>query len=555
MESITVCSVTGGSGFGPVMSGLRLAAKSFLWCFIFLMPAFAIAAQAVNHPLAEGDSSGILPVSLGKPEGCIWTTAEAMNSGMYPEELVIAGYVTCPSGQHPFQWRAGSWSPLEMPEGAYAGGIGFSESVNDDPGREPTFTYRILNDRNGEDYYVLSPGQPPIMLQMLPDMVGGENAVLSAQGNHIAGANKAGDGISAYTYRAVRWTREGDGWSAPQDLAPGRAVSTTEDGSVVVGNANADALQYSAEPWVWSDGGELTMLDPEAMVSDITHDGSMIVGSRAKPCSNPENCDFFPAPVYWVQEQGAWVMHDLEALDGVNSIAQAVAIVDGSAIIVGYGYTAQDGGILRPVACIPRDDGSYGAPLRLEALGANFNSWSEAVDINRNGQVIGWSEIEPYSGETSVVWSLFESLPFQINGGISDAWYDPATDGQGFFITVLESVHTIFLAWFTYDTVRPDDPSAAVLGDPGHRWMTAQGSYADNRADLEITFTEGGIFDSGTPTPVRRQDGTMTLEFSNCISGTVSYDIPSIGWQGVVPIQRVSQANVANCERLAIPTQ
>ena len=80
---------------------------------------------------------------------------------------------------------------------------------------------------------------------------------------------------------------------------------------------------------------------------------------------------------------------------------------------------------------------------------------------------------------------LFEPLPFQINGGISDAWYSPSTDGQGFFITVMEDLNTLFLAWYTYDTV--------------------------------------------------------------------SYDIPSIGRQGLVPIQRVSQANIANCQRWAIP--
>jgi hypothetical protein len=43
---------------------------------------------------------------------------------------------------------------------------------------------------------------------------------------------------------------------------------------------------------------------------------------------------------------------------------------------------------------------------------------------------------------------------------------------------------------------------------------------------------------------MRRQDGTMTLEFSDCASGTVSYDIPSIGRQGVVPIHRVSYTSM-----------
>jgi len=557
MENITVFSAMGGNGFGPSRAGFRLAVTSFLWCLIFLIPTPALAAQVVSQATAGGVSPGILPVSLGKPAGCPATSANAMNSGAYPEELVVAGSVWCGDGTDdlPYQWQAGSWSPLELPQDAFGGGM--AHSVSDDPGSDPTFTYAILNENWEWDFYVLSPGQSPVKLGLLPDMQFGESAVLSAQGNHVVGDNRTGDWEVGFTYRAVRWTREGESWSAPQDLAAGRAVATTEDGSVVVGNGNVENYQYNAEPWVWEagpDGGSLTALEPEARVSDITHDGSMIVGSRAKPCSNPDNCEFFPAPVYWVLEQGAWVMHDLEALDGVDSVANAVAVVDGVPIIVGFGYTNNGYGILRPVVWIPAEDGSYGAPLRLEAFSGHFDSWSMATDINRNGLVLGWSDIEPYYWPSvSVVWSLLEPLPFQINRGISDAWYSPDTDGQGFFITVLESENTVFLAWFTYDTERPDDPSGAILGDPGHRWLTAQGSYADNRAELDITFTEGGIFDMGTPAPVRRQDGTMMLEFSDCASGTVTYDIPSIGRQGVVQIQRVSQATIAHCQKLATP--
>jgi hypothetical protein len=175
-----------------------------------------------------------------------------------------------------------------MPLDALGGGSALS--VSDDPGSIPTFTYQIWNEEGDVDGYVLSPGQPPMKLDPLPDMKFGGTAELSAQGNRIVGDNKSGDWEVGFTYRAVRWAREGEGWSAPQDLAAGRAVSTNEDGSVVIGNSNTDAFQYEAAPWVWNDGpdgGQLTSLEPEAMVRDITHDGSMIVGSRAVPCDNP----------------------------------------------------------------------------------------------------------------------------------------------------------------------------------------------------------------------------------------------------------------------------
>ena len=553
METITVFSAMGGNGFGPSRAGFRLAVTSFLWCLIFLIPTSAFAAQAVSQAMAGGVSPGILPVSLGKPAGCGFTSANAINNASYFEELVAAGASYCGgSDEFPYAWQAGAWSPLQLPSGSAVGGRALS--VNDAVAGGQTFTYLLWNEAGGMDAFVLDPGGSPVRLGLLPDMIGVNHAVITELGDHVVGDNQSADWS---TYRAVRWTRTGSGWSDPEDLGPGSAVAANEDGSVIVGVSDPWAWEGDPGPWIWTeaDGGTLTFLDPAADVRDISHDASIIVGSRPQPCSNPEKCDFYPVPVYWVQEEGGWAMHDLEALDGVDSRAAAVALVNGEAIIVGYGYTKQKGGILRPVMWRPAADGSYGAPVRLESLGANFDSWSEALDINRSGIVLGWSEIEPYAGSSAVIWSLLEPFPFQINSGISDAWYEPATSGQGFFIVVSETTKTVFLVWLTYDTQRPSASIAADLGDPGHRWLTAQGSYADDTAELEITMTEGGVFDAESPKPVRRSDGTMTLQFSNCVTGTVSYDIPSIGRQGVVPIQRVGQNNVANCERLAMPAQ
>lgn len=552
METITVFSAQGGNGCEPSRAGLRQTVTAFLWCLIFLIPASAFAAQASGRATAGGESSGILPVSLGRPAGCGFTSANALNNGSYPEELAVAGSVWCPGldGEYPYAWQASGWQALELPDDPFGGGRALS--ISGGSAGDRAFTYVLWNEAGSLDAYVLEAGGSPVKLALLPDMIGSDHAVLTEQGNHIVGDNQTAD----WTYRAARWVREGDGWSDPEDLGPGRALAASEDGTVVVGISDPWAWDGDPGPWVWSaEGGETTLLDPGASVADIAHDGSIIVGRRQQACSDPDRCDFYPVPVYWVREEAGWVMHDLEALDGVDSGASSVAIVDGTPVIVGFGYTNQQGGILRPVVWMQDQAGGFGPPLRLEALGAHFNSWSEAQDINRNGMVLGWSEIEPFLGSTDVIWNLFEAFPFQINRGISDAWYEPATDGQGFFITVSESTRSIFLAWFTYDTNRPGASVSANLGDPGHRWLTAQGSYVDDTAELEITVTEGGVFDTSPPTPVRRSDGTMTLQFSNCVSGTVSYDIPSIGRQGVVPIRRVGQDNVGHCERLAMPTQ
>ena len=139
----------------------------------------------------------------------------------------------------------------------------------------------------------------------------------------------------------------------------------------------------------------------------------------------------------------------------------------------------------------------------------------------------------------------------RINPGMNDAWYNPATGGQGFLIVVWEEIQTMFVAWFTYDTERPHDDVQSILGEPGHRWLTAQGPWSGDTAMLDIYVTSGGVFDSAEPaagSPVK--DGTMQVKFSGCNEGLITYDIPSVKRSGEIPIERIVLDNVALCESL-----
>jgi len=117
-----------------------------------------------------------------------------------------------------------------------------------------------------------------------------------------------------------------------------------------------------------------------------------------------------------------------------------------------------------------------------------------------------------------------------INSGLSDAWYNPATSGQGFLITVFPDRKEMFLALFTFDTERPQVDVSAVLGEPGHRWLTAQGPYIGDAGNLTIFVTKGGVFDAAEPavTTDFDGDGTMKIEFADCVNGLVSYEIASL---------------------------
>jgi hypothetical protein len=138
-----------------------------------------------------------------------------------------------------------------------------------------------------------------------------------------------------------------------------------------------------------------------------------------------------------------------------------------------------------------------------------------------------------------------------INPGLNDAWFNPDTPGQGFFVNVFGESGEVFLAWFTFDADRPAPEAAAILGAAGHRWLTAFGVFEGTSATLEVSNTRGGRFDRGDPGPVNEPYGTVVLSFESCARGTVTYDLPEPGLTGGIPITRVVPDNVTLCEALA----
>lgn len=154
--------------------------------------------------------------------------------------------------------------------------------------------------------------------------------------------------------------------------------------------------------------------------------------------------------------------------------------------------------------------------------------------------------------------TIYVFTQFIMNAGLNDAWYDPATDGQGFFITIFPDLNFATLAWFTYDTELPPLDATANLGDPGHRWMTAGGVIDMDMSVMNIEFTSGGIFDTASiiqRTDPVGSDGTLTVKFDNCNSGSIDYEITSIDARGTVAIQRVADDNIALCNALLKASQ
>jgi len=160
-------------------------------------------------------------------------------------------------------------------------------------------------------------------------------------------------------------------------------------------------------------------------------------------------------------------------------------------------------------------------------------------------------ELEPLSG----AFVLAGGPPLTatpINPGMADAWYAPETSGQGFFIVVFPETELVFLSWFTYDLERPHPATPSGLGEPGHRWLTAQGRYSGNRALLDINLTRGGVFDSAQPAVSNAPAGWIELEFESCRAARLLYRVEPAGLEGEIRLQRVVDDNAALCEALGV---
>jgi len=150
---------------------------------------------------------------------------------------------------------------------------------------------------------------------------------------------------------------------------------------------------------------------------------------------------------------------------------------------------------------------------------------------------------------------LLPSEPVFLNHGLSGAWSNKDTSGQGIFLEIFEQIRFVFMAWFTYDTSLPEEGISYQVGDPGHRWLTAEGSYAtgSGSATLTAVLTTGGLFDN--PAAVNRvPEGTISLEFEDCHSGTMTYNLTSANVSGSFSISRVAEDNAPQCVSVtAIP--
>jgi hypothetical protein len=173
----------------------------------------------------------------------------------------------------------------------------------------------------------------------------------------------------------------------------------------------------------------------------------------------------------------------------------------------------------------------------------NFAKLASQVD-DYSAQLLSQADVDAI---LATDWEPPEAS-FVLNGGLTDVWYNPATSGQGFFVAVYENSASVFLSWMTFDTDLPDPGVTSHLGSACQRWLTAQGHYEGAKANLVVYSTSGGVFDASLPAPVLEPIGSMVVEFDDCNTGTILYDLPGLGESGSIPIVRVASDNAVVCK-------
>jgi hypothetical protein len=183
-----------------------------------------------------------------------------------------------------------------------------------------------------------------------------------------------------------------------------------------------------------------------------------------------------------------------------------------------------------------------GDPLQIEneagarvaawgSIGAGFTSASTARGLI---MMLAVSKPEGVSADAS---AYFDNLFLRRANGtgtraidehLAGSWYNPMTNGQGFFLDISPAINLFFGGWFTWTDV------------PGqYDWMTVQGSYVEDFALVTIYRTSGGAFND--PTAVTTVPvGVAEFRFQSCTAGEVSIQFLGPDPAFVIPLQRIA---------------
>jgi Tol biopolymer transport system component len=374
--------------------------------------------------------------------------------------------------------------------------------------------------------------------------------------------NVASDGTEANVGVGLYW----GWWNVVPVSDDGRFVAFNSPASnLVPGDTNGEEDVFlrdllneeTTRISVTSDGGEA---DGVSLLTGMSDDGRFVLFISSAPNLVQQNDTGTPNLFIYDHSDGKTRPVEFSRNGSVSAASVWHSCISGDGGFVAFAAPVKD--------LVPWSDSenyglfvldlTTGRTLRVTMAhdGGDTNAGVMACDLSYDGRYIAFNSgadnlvAEDRNGETDA-FITDNPMFFQINPGLNGSWFNPATNGQGFFIDVLPTSGLLFMSWNTFDVERPDESIEAQLGDPGHRWLVGQGPYSGNQAILNIYSSNGGVFDAAEPRPEFDQDGEMLVEFTSCRSGTVTYEIPSVDQSRVIPIQRVALDNATTCESQA----
>ncbi len=210
---------------------------------------------------------------------------------------------------------------------------------------------------------------------------------------------------------------------------------------------------------------------------------------------------------------------------------------------------------------LPRDETNLGLITKDSLItlhNATYNMTRQALDTDPSTAISwaagGWSGYEDDEGADTDLGGTDKNIqvmvspdaqpePFVVEPGITAAWFDPAHDGEGFLIEVLEDNRAV-MYWFTFDE------------NGEQSWYLAAGEVRGNRLLFpELIKTSGGIFgpDFDPGTVNRTVVGSATFLYDSCSSGNMVYQLP--GRKGRLDLLRLSRVMGANCGKFLGPPE
>lgn len=164
--------------------------------------------------------------------------------------------------------------------------------------------------------------------------------------------------------------------------------------------------------------------------------------------------------------------------------------------------------------------------------------------------------IENVQAKNIVFTQVTEVTGFEINSGLTGAWFNPATPGQGWLIDVIDNGERkeIFVAWFTWevasDTARSIQAAKGFASDD-NRWLTAGGSFDGDSATLTLSRSTGGAFNDPRATGLETV-GTLSAQFIDCANAIFSWNFDNDDFPDD-SVEAIRLSPDAFCGEIALP--